>query len=93
MVQQIHERAVDVIGAAVTAKMTQGGAAAGVLGWLIHVNWIGVMGVLIGLAGLAANFYFQHKRDKREHAEAQARLEMMAKKNKLRRSDSKVDLP
>lgn len=77
MAQQVHEGVVEAIGASVANKATFGGAAAGFLGWLAQVNWIGLAGVLIALAGLAFNYYFQHRRDKREQAESVARIEAL----------------
>lgn len=67
----------DVIGAAIASKVTQAGAFAGIFGWLAQINWIGVSGVLIALAGLATNYYFQHRRDKREQAESVARIQAL----------------
>lgn len=77
MAQQVHDGAIEAFGAAIAAKTAQGGAVAGVFGWLINVNWIGLMGVLIGLLGLAANFYFQRRRDKREANESEERIKAM----------------
>lgn len=77
MAQQVHEGMVEVVGAAAANKVTQAGAIAGVLGWLAQINWIGLSGVLVAVLGLAANFYFQHRRDKREQAESLARIEAL----------------
>jgi heme/copper-type cytochrome/quinol oxidase subunit 2 len=77
MAQQVHEGMVEVVGAAAANKVTQAGAIAGVLGWLAQINWIGLSGVLIAVMGLAVNFYFQHRRDKREQAESLARIEAL----------------
>ena len=38
------------------------------------LEWLGLSGVFIALVGLAANIYFQHRRDKREAAESMARI-------------------
>lgn len=77
MAQQAHEGMIEVVGAAAANKVTQAGAVAGVLGWLAQINWIGLSGVLVAVLGLAANFYFQHRRDKREQAESLARIEAL----------------
>lgn len=77
MAQQVHEGMVEVVGAAAANKVTQVGAVAGVFGWLAQINWIGLAGVLIAVLGLAVNFYFSHRRDKREQAESTARIEAM----------------
>jgi heme exporter protein D len=75
MAQQVHEGVFEAVGASVANKFTFGGAATGFFGWLAQVNWIGLAGVLIALAGLAANYYFQHRRDVREQAESDARIQ------------------
>ena len=74
MAQQVNESVVDAVAVSITNKGMLGGAIAGLYGWLAQVNWIGLGGVLIALAGLAANVYFQHKRDRREAAESAARI-------------------
>lgn len=77
MGQQVHEGVIEAVGASVANKFTFGGAITGFLGWMAQINWIGLAGVLIALAGLAANFYFQHRRDKREQAESVARIQAL----------------
>ncbi|MGL4351801.1 MAG: holin [Plesiomonas shigelloides] len=61
----------------VANRTTEAGAVTGVVGWLASVNWIGWFGVMIALGGFAANIYFQRKRDKREQAESEARLQAL----------------
>lgn len=61
-------------GVAVSNKATVAGAVTGFMGWAVQVNWIGIAGVLIALLGFCVNFYFQHRRDKREAAESLARI-------------------
>lgn len=84
MAQQVHEGVIEAIGISISNKATLGGAFAGFLGWLAQVNWVGLSGVLIAVAGLAMNYYFQHKRDRREAAadareaaESAARIEAL----------------
>ena len=69
------EIAMEVVGASVANKTTVAGALTGAVGWLAQVNWLGLSGVLIAILGLLVNFYFQHRRDKREAAESAARIE------------------
>lgn len=83
MAQQVHEGVIEAVGASVANKATFGGAAAGFLGWLAQVNWIGLAGVLIAVLGLAVNFYFSHRRDKREQAESVARIEALREQCRL----------
>lgn len=77
MAQHFQEGTLEAVGAAVASKVTQGGAVAGIFGWLMQINWIGQMGVLIGLMGLGANLYFQHRRDKRETLESIERIQAL----------------
>lgn len=77
MAQHFQEGTLEAVGAAVASKVTQGGAVAGIFGWLVQINWIGLMGVLIGLMGLGANLYFQHRRDKRETLESIERIQAL----------------
>ncbi|MDZ4057126.1 MAG: holin [Polynucleobacter sp.] len=58
-------------------RTTEAGAITGVVGWMASVNWIGWAGVFIALLGLFANLYYQRRRDRREQAESEARLESM----------------
>lgn len=70
------EMVAEVIGPLSTAnKVTTAGAVTGVVGWLTQINWIGLSGVLIALAGLAVSSLFQFRRDKREAQESAARQE------------------
>lgn len=77
MALQINESTVDTVVVSVTNKGMLGGAIAGLFGWLAQINWIGLGGFLIAFAGLAVNYYFQHRRDKREQAESLARIEAL----------------
>lgn len=70
----MRDAAIEASAIGFTAKATQGGAAAGLLGWFVQVNWLGLTGVLVAVIGLVANLYFQRRRDKREHAEHLARM-------------------
>lgn len=71
------ELAMEVVGASVANKATAVGAVTGAVGWLAQVNWLGLSGVFIAILGLLVNFYFQHRRDKREAAESAARIEAL----------------
>lgn len=77
MANHAPEGLIEVVGASVANKGMLVGAAAGFVGWLSQVNWIGLSGVLIAMAGLAMNYYFSHRRDKREQAESTARIEAL----------------
>jgi len=71
---RLNEIAVEAAGISVANKTMIGGAATGLVGWLSQVNWIGVIGVAVAVVGLAANIYFQVRRDRRESAESRERI-------------------
>ena len=56
------------------SKATAGGAAAGVVGTVSQVDILTLTGVLIAVAGFGVNFFFQWRRDRREHKEHNARM-------------------
>lgn len=64
-------------GISIANKMMVAGGSTGFLAWLSQVNWIGWLGVAVAVMGLAANLYFQRRRDKREQAEHQARMDAL----------------
>lgn len=64
---------VEQIVTAAADKVTVGGAATGALGWLMNNNVLGLVGVLIALAGFLVNWYYKHKHYKL--AERQAQLD------------------
>lgn len=75
MANPAPESIVEVVGASVASKGMLMGGAAGLVGFFSQVNWIGVSGVAIAVLGLLINLYFQVRKDRREHAESQARLQ------------------
>lgn len=58
----------------VADKTMGGGAVAGLVGFLSEINWIGLIGALVAIGGLAVSVYFQHRRDRRESEMHRARL-------------------
>lgn len=73
-VRAIPNETVDQIGVAVSSKTTWAGALGGFAGWVASVNWLGVAGLLIAIAGFLTNLYFARRRDKREEVESAARI-------------------
>jgi len=55
--------------AAVGSKATYGGASATVASWFMSSEFGMLMGILIGVAGLAINFYYKRKEDNRRQEE------------------------
>lgn len=66
--------AMDTAAASLADKVTAGGAVTGVAGWLMQINWIGLIGVFVALGGFAISWYFQIKRDQREEELHRARM-------------------
>lgn len=71
---RFNEVAVDAAAISVANKTMAGGAVTGAVGWLSQINWVGATGALVAIIGLAANIYFQIRRDRRESAESRARV-------------------
>lgn len=77
MANPTPESIVEVVGASVASKGMMAGAGAGLVGFFSQVNWIGIAGVVVAVLGLLINLYFQVRKDRREHAESQARLQAL----------------
>lgn len=73
-VRAIPSETLDQVGVAVSSKTTWAGALGGMAGWLASINWLGVAGLLIAIAGFLTNLYFARRRDKREEVESAARI-------------------
>ncbi len=77
MANPTPESIVEVVGASVANKGMLVGGAAGMVGWLSQVNWIGIAGVAVAVVGLIINVYFQWRKDHRESLESAARIEAL----------------
>jgi len=77
MANPTPESIVEVVGASVANKGMLVGGAAGMVGWLSQVNWIGIAGVAVAVLGLLINLFFQVRKDRRESIESAARLEAL----------------
>lgn len=75
------ELATEATAVSVANKATGAGAAAGMAGFFANINWLGVTGVFVALAGFAVSVYFQVRRDKRESEYHKERLRMMQEGN------------
>ena len=72
-----HQAAVDQLAQSISAKITLGSAVTGFLGWLAQINWLGLIASCCAIVGLAANVYFQIRRDRREQRESEARIKAL----------------
>lgn len=77
MANHAPEGIVEVVGASVANKGMLVGAATGFVGWLSQVNWIGISGVIVAAVGMLVSIYFQARRDRREAAESEARIQAL----------------
>ena len=81
MANPAPESIVEAVGVSVASKGMLTGGAVGLAGWLSQVNWIGMAGVVVAVLGLLIstliNTYFQVRRDRRESAESEARLQAL----------------
>jgi hypothetical protein len=62
--------------AAAGSKATYTGASTSVVAWMLSSEFGILVGVLLGLGGFGVNWYYQHKRNKREQAEHDRRMGM-----------------
>lgn len=73
-VQQETQATVDATLATVGSKATYTGASASVLGWMFSSEFGVLFGLFLGLAGLAVNWYYRAKEDKRQQLEHERRM-------------------
>ena len=67
----------ETAGISVANKTMVGGAGASLVSLFSHVNWLGVIGAIVAVAGLLVNVYFHIRRDRRETKESKARMEAL----------------
>lgn len=72
-----QEGIVEVVGASVATKGMWAGAGTGLAGFLSQANWIGIIGVALAALGFVVNTYFQVRKDRREAAESEARIQAL----------------
>jgi hypothetical protein len=77
MANHSPEGIVEAVGASVASKGMLAGAGTGLVGFLSQANWIGIIGVVLAALGFLVNTYFQARKDRREAAESQARIEAL----------------
>jgi hypothetical protein len=70
----MDKEAIEVGVATVASKSTYAGAGASFLGWLVSSEFTIVVGIIVAIAGLAVNWYYKAKADRRGEAEHEARM-------------------
>lgn len=61
----------------VSSKATYSGAGMSIGGWFVSSEFAVLAGLIIGVAGFFLNWYYRHKRDKREQLEHFARMKTL----------------
>lgn len=74
---QASQVSIDAAVAAAGSKATYAGAGGAGLGWLLSSEMGVLIGVIIGIAGLAVNFYFKRREDRRLSEEHELRMEAL----------------
>lgn len=76
----VEQEAFEAAVAASATKAMYGGAGASIGGLAMSNELLGVLGLLIALAGFAVNFYYRRKQDEREDREHQRRMRLIITK-------------
>ena len=71
---EVKQTTLDATLAAVGSKATYTGAGTSVLGWWASSEAGVIIGIVLGIIGLAFNWYFRRREDYRQEAEHQARM-------------------
>jgi hypothetical protein len=58
----------------VASKATYTGAGMTISGWLLSSEAAVLIGIVLGVAGFAVNWFYKHREDKRRQAEYEARM-------------------
>lgn len=69
-----HKAAIEVSIASLGSKATYTGAGTSILGWLMSSEFGILVGVVVGVAGFAVNWYYKHKQHVREQEEHNRRI-------------------
>lgn len=73
-----RQATIDATVATFGLKAAYTGSGATIGSWLLSSEFGILIGIVIGVLGLITNWYFQHKRDKREEKEHQRWMSQMA---------------
>jgi len=75
----MKNEAVEAATAAVASKSTYAGAGSMIVGWMLSNEFTVVVGIVVAVAGLAVNWFYKAKANKRAEVLFQARLERIKK--------------
>jgi hypothetical protein len=68
------QHSLDATLAGLGSKATQAGAGTSIVGWALSSEAAVLVGITVGVVGLAVQWWYQRKRDKREQAEHERRM-------------------
>lgn len=68
------QHTMEAAAAAIASKATQAGAGVSILGWLTSSEAGVFFGILLGVLGLAVNFWFKWREDKRQQIAHEAQM-------------------
>jgi hypothetical protein len=71
---KFSDSAVDALGIALSSRATPVAGAASLVASMADWNWTAIIAGVATVVGLAANLYFQVRRDRRESAESRERV-------------------
>lgn len=78
----MNEEAIDAAAGSIAAKITVGSGAGTALAMWASIDWLGVLGVVVALAGLYTTWHYKRKQDRRaekkaadDHEESLAKIE------------------
>ncbi|GER16672.1 holin [Variovorax boronicumulans] len=73
----MEKEAIEAVVTTVASKSTYGGAATSILGWFASSEATIVVGLVVAVAGLAVNWYYKAKADRRYQVEHEVRMELL----------------
>ena len=71
----MEKEAIEAAVTTIAPKTTYGGAATSILGWLASSEFTVIVGLFVAVAGLAVNWYYKAKADRRQADDAALRSE------------------
>lgn len=72
-----HQAAFEAAAAASASKAMYAGAGSAVTGFVVSSEMLGLLGLLIALAGFFVNTYYRRKQDVREQREHEKRMRLI----------------
>lgn len=74
---ELHQTGIDAVIAASAPKVMYGGGFAGGYGFLTSNQFLGLMGLLVAVAGFVVNWYYKREENKRQKLEHELRVQAL----------------